>query len=137
MQYGWIVCAAAIMISGCSGGSEKVCKKAISDNLLNPETAKFFDYKVLSDVEFRERASAWALESTGTNNRLTDQTAKIWKIRRGVYEELLAQSKAEGKDRATVRYQAQGQLGNTITQTALCIGSEETCSCDEPLYPVR
>lgn len=133
----WIICAASILISGCNGGSEKVCKKAISDSLLNPESAKFFDYKVLSDAEFRERASAWALESAKSHNMSQVETAEIWQARKGVYEELLAESKAEGKDRATVRYQAQGKLGNTITEVALCIGNDESCYCDEPQYPIR
>lgn len=89
----------ALSVSACSSANERMCKKAISEQALNPETIVFKEFEEIPYERY------WSMR---------DADANI--LAKPTYDKYIPHYKTY-----RMRVQAQGKLGNTITSVKACM----------------
>ena len=119
--------AISLMALGAAacGSTENMCKSAVTSTLINPETAKFYDFSELSDAAYVSKFVAAARQSNDPSLQM---------ITEGVTEGLVAKSHVEhpGLKYYEMRVRAEGRLGNQITSDMFCIATDDQCRCSNP-----
>ena len=99
-----------LALSACSSREEKLCRSYMSESLLNPETAKFSNFRPIADDEIKE------------DEDLAHMKQNI--------ADLIP---AEGAKYYAMKVRAEGKLGNNITDIQFCSVNAERdkCACLE------
>ncbi len=117
-----------IALGSCASGSPEkaLCEAAIKDQLINPETAQFFDFAPATVGDWREGVANY-----------------IWKERgisfneRGNYGKQLDEAIASAQNVVmpfkprfhTMRVKADSKLGLLVTANYVCAAAEGECAC--------
>lgn len=101
----------ALLTTGCGNKVQKLCEANVKEQLLNPETVDFRDFQSLTPKQVKEDETYSYLSTS----EFFDMTLE------GVKE----------RNFHTARVRAEGQLGNKVTNTAVCATDTagEKCSC--------
>ncbi len=103
----------AFLISSCAKPGESICKESIKETLLNPETAKFYDYSIVS---LEDKLSSVPV------TRSNDGSIS------GQFKDVITNGNLKY---SKVRVRADGQLGNKVTSTMSCQFDNKSCSCTD------
>jgi hypothetical protein len=131
-----------------ASAEETSCKADILGNLLNPETAQFFEfvpvgresyleaYRAMLDSEVRDEVSKMnvgaGLEGVFAQGMAASAEAIISKnVYEGVDKER-ARLGSEDLQTYTFRVKAAGKLGNVITSNEYCSAKGSACTCFTP-----
>lgn len=114
------VTAFALPLLGCgqTHHAEQLCEGYIKKQLINPETAQFFEFKELSK-------QAWVdVSMSHWNYTGAEREQAIRNL-----EQMWDRTASGGTKVYTLRYKAQGRLGNTITNFSMCTAKKDACYC--------
>jgi hypothetical protein len=132
----WLLGLATFALGGCNAASadENLCRAKITSSLLNPETAKFHDFRIIDQTAAKElmipRLIKQKEEEEGQSPLPAPMVDQISKIPDYVFYA----SRNLHPRWATVRVRAEGKLGNTITSSYLCVTEDRVgCSCIDEL----
>lgn len=104
-----------LLLPACAGNEQRLCEAHIKEQLLNPETAEFFDFdKVNDDALANDYRFKYMKDDIGKENPSDiDGKAK------------------PGTTFFRMRLRAEGVVGNKITQFPFCAvpPSGEKCTC--------
>lgn len=108
MKHKHALIAVAVALTGCTSAEGKLCRAQFSETLLNPETAKFSDFKQIDAQE---------LDGDPLYAGLKRLTGRIVSPANATYYGM--------------KVKAQGELGNEITKRQLCAvnAAKDTCFC--------
>lgn len=95
-------------LAGCASKEEKLCKAQIEASLINPETARFSDYRDLTSKEI--------------------QASEYWSYLPETMRHVIPKA---GASYVTLKVRAEGKLGNVITSHRFCgVNAQKTdCFC--------
>ena len=132
----WLLGLATCAVGGCSATSadENLCRAKITSSLLNPETVKFHDFRIIDQTAAKElmipRLVKAKEEELGQSPLQAATVDEILKIPDYVFYA----SRNLHARWATIRVRAEGKLGNTITNTYLCVTEDrDGCGCIDEL----
>jgi hypothetical protein len=116
---------ALTVLPSCSASSadKKVCEAKITENLLNPETAKFFDFSPIS----KERENALIEEAVWVGYPSipkTDREQYRSQLQPEINEAIAGFSKMEARP-YSVRVKADSKLGLTVTTNYFCAATDK------------
>lgn len=114
----------SVFLTSCGSKSEKICLSSIKDNLINPETAEFFEFSDISMEKFGQL--------TGDRNSSSYEGSAA-DVVRSETSRILKEKMADFPNATfhSVRVKADGKIGNKITQNMLCVSLPEGCQCVE------
>lgn len=125
---GIIIVLSALAVAGCSSAEERVCHKALSDQLLNPETLEIAEFNHLSYERFKQRLVQIVYRQLGSPNGV-----------RGLAERnvdtTLQRMGASDNKFYEVRYKAEARAGAKITSINLCRVTTDECDCIDAEAP--
>ena len=97
------------MLAGCASSEEKLCRAHVTENLLNPETASFNDFKSVSTGE---------VDANGVFKEATIRMSNSIPLQGASYYQM--------------RVRADGELGNKVTKIEFCgvDAQKANCACE-------
>lgn len=107
-------------LAGCSDAhhAQDLCESYVKQQLINPETAQFFEFKEVSEQAWLDQSmSHW--NYTGAERQQAIRNL----------EQMWDEGARKGIKAYSLRYKAQGRLGNLITSFSLCTANKDACVC--------
>jgi hypothetical protein len=136
MRHGLVAAIASLAATACEKPTNEVygapastvelqagCATKIKEELLNPETAQFYDFEQIPYSTYVEGADA----------AIADELASIGERQREAARSIRIVSESPVGATYRMRVRAEGKLGNTITSFAWCqvtvTSSPSSCMC--------
>ena len=117
------------VLAGCGASDRNICEASAGREVLNPETAQFFDFEELTQAQYVEGVATEGEAAVGRD---------LTPSQRGELEDGFRQLFAE-QDLALsrVRVRSEGREGNVVTTNIYCMSSNDGCSCLDPRAEVN
>jgi hypothetical protein len=122
----------ALALCACSATEkiEQTCQASLKDTLVNPETAKFFEFTPIKRAEAERLFYLGALKMRGTN-----ESEVKYRYGTGTDQQFkdIANTAVSSYDAFhTYRVKAESRVGLKVTATYMCLSKEDECSCIDP-----
>ncbi|WP_156106228.1 hypothetical protein [Sphingobium sp. ba1] len=135
-----VLCLTALAagLVGCGDKKEALCRSSAVSQLLNPETAEFYDVKRMTPAQAVDYALPEPSPLTTDEKAMpTFNQIQILEDKKEVTQKRLnmlnqMNSILDAKPDVefyAFRIRAEGELGNKVTKQSICIYSADECSC--------